>query len=373
MIYSSINNLFIILFFGALVILAFVFFTNPLGINKKGNRAFSLFLLLYASFWLEEVVSFSGFSPIHPLFLTTIHGLQIFTPPALYFSILYYSRPHFKIDATHSLHLVLPVLYIAIRFLIRCEGIKWPFLKPAAIIVILSQSLLYVILSYIKIRQHRKNILQYSSNTKGINLNWLEYIVIQIILLCLIIIWHNIFVSTTDLNLFTNSLQLVTVFIIAYFSLRQKEIFPDTRGEIKDLFNAAEKPQPSDATHEKKKVLPDSELVSYQQQLEELMQVKEPHLDSDLNLLKLAALLEVTPHQLSYIINTGLGENFFRFVNRHRVEKAKELLKKEDPTQTMIGVAFDSGFNSKTAFNTTFKKLTGMTPSEYKTKVGKSQ
>ena len=370
MIFHSINNLFIILFFGALILLSFVFLTNPMGINKKGNRIFAIFLLFYASFWLEEVVAMSGFRPIHPMVLVILHGLQIFTPTSLYFSIMYYSRPNFKIIPTHSLHLILPAFYISIRILIPTGGGQWPLLKPVAIVLILSQSLLYAILSYIKIRQHRKNILQYSSSTRGINLNWLEYIVIQIILLCMIIIWHNIFVSTSNLNLFINSIQMVTVFTIAYFSLRQKEIFPVAEEKVNDIIAATSEPNTPDTAHEKKKILSDSDLISLKKQLGNIMRTKEPYLDSDLNLVKLASLLNVTPHQLSYIINTGFGENFFRFVNRYRVEKAKKLLLKNNPSQTMLGIAFDAGFNSKTAFNTTFKKLTGMTPSEYKRKAG---
>jgi AraC-like DNA-binding protein len=77
--------------------------------------------------------------------------------------------------------------------------------------------------------------------------------------------------------------------------------------------------------------------------------------------------MHLTPHQLSYLINIGFNENFFLFVNKYRVERVKELLiNKENDHLSILGIAFESGFSSKTAFNTTFKKFTQQTPSEYK-------
>ena len=65
--------------------------------------------------------------------------------------------------------------------------------------------------------------------------------------------------------------------------------------------------------------------------------------------------------------NNGFNQNFYGFINKFRVEKSKKLLAdKELDKYSIIGIAFESGFNSKTSFNTTFKKLTGQTPSEFK-------
>jgi len=97
------------------------------------------------------------------------------------------------------------------------------------------------------------------------------------------------------------------------------------------------------------------------------MDHQKPYLDSELNLIKLAELIGITPHQLSYIVNTGFNENFFQYINTYRVEKAKELLLQEEMNKlSVLGIAFESGFNSKTSFNTTFKKITGQTPTEFK-------
>jgi AraC-like DNA-binding protein len=90
-------------------------------------------------------------------------------------------------------------------------------------------------------------------------------------------------------------------------------------------------------------------------------------LDPDLDLPSLAARMNLTPHELSYLLNKGIGSNFFEFVNSYRVEEAKKLLLSgEHNHYSILGIAYEAGFNSKTTFNTTFKKATGLTPSQFK-------
>ena len=97
------------------------------------------------------------------------------------------------------------------------------------------------------------------------------------------------------------------------------------------------------------------------------MATQKPYLDTELNIFKLAQLHGSSVHELSALINKGFHENFNQFVNRYRVEESKKLLSgKENAKLNMLGIAYGSGFNSKTVFNTTFKKMVGKTPTEYK-------
>ena len=117
----------------------------------------------------------------------------------------------------------------------------------------------------------------------------------------------------------------------------------------------------------KQKVIPDSDLELQKAKLLKLMSNEEPFLDAELSLIRLAELMSLTPHQLSYVINAGFHENFFLFVNRYRVERVKELLlDKKKNHLSIMGIAFESGFNSKTSFNTTFKKISSQTPTEFR-------
>ena len=97
------------------------------------------------------------------------------------------------------------------------------------------------------------------------------------------------------------------------------------------------------------------------------MQNRKPYLESDLTLLKLSQQIGISTHNLSQVINEKLDMNFYDFVNKHRVEEAKRLL--IDPAKqplTILAIAEEAGFNSKTTFNSCFKKFTSTTPSEYK-------
>ena len=116
----------------------------------------------------------------------------------------------------------------------------------------------------------------------------------------------------------------------------------------------------------KKALFTENQLKQYQYQLKQLMAEKKPYLDPNLTLRDLAQLLEIPSNHLSQLLNEGFDKNFAEYVNSYRVESFKS--KVADPTQqhlTILALAYDSGFNSKTVFNTFFKKMTGKTPKTY--------
>ncbi len=106
------------------------------------------------------------------------------------------------------------------------------------------------------------------------------------------------------------------------------------------------------------------------EQLRIYMETRRPWLDPDLTLEQLALQLKLRPKLLSQAINEGLGQNFFEFINRYRIGEAKRLLTNPaDKKITVLEVLYQVGFNSKSSFNTLFKKQTGLTPSEFKRKM----
>jgi len=102
------------------------------------------------------------------------------------------------------------------------------------------------------------------------------------------------------------------------------------------------------------------------------MEEKERFLDSELSINDLAAELEISVKILSQVINEGYACNFFDFVNRFRVETAKLIFANQGEKKlTIQEVMYDSGFNSKSSFNTAFKKFTDLTPSQFKNSLQK--
>lgn len=101
-------------------------------------------------------------------------------------------------------------------------------------------------------------------------------------------------------------------------------------------------------------------------QLSELMQAEEAFLNPKLSLRDLAAMVHLHPNQLSWLLNEHIGQSFNEYVNTYRTERFKELAVNPDNAHiSLLGLAYESGFNSKTVFNTWFKKLTGSTPKAF--------
>lgn len=143
-------------------------------------------------------------------------------------------------------------------------------------------------------------------------------------------------------------------FILAYFAMSRSEVF---------------KNDPADRKYEGSS-LSEHQLDILEKKLTDLMAKSKPYLDSQLNQQQLANLLGVPSKDLSRLINERLGQNFFDFVNSHRVAEFKRLVRHPDSQQlTFLALAYDAGFNSKTTFNNAFKKLTGMTPAQFKNEV----
>jgi AraC-like DNA-binding protein len=152
----------------------------------------------------------------------------------------------------------------------------------------------------------------------------------------------------------------VFVILIGYFGLKQKVIFSS-----EDIIVAGE------ATKVQTKYsgsrLSDSEAKQYTEKLTDYMKSAKPYLNPDLSLPQLATELNISSHYLSQVINEQFNLNFFDFVNGYRVEAFKEKI--TDPgfwNFSLLGIAFECGFNSKSAFNRIFKQTTGTTPSQYK-------
>lgn len=99
--------------------------------------------------------------------------------------------------------------------------------------------------------------------------------------------------------------------------------------------------------------------------LRDIMNVEKPFLKGDFSLPQLADRLKLSVHVVSQVINDGLGKSFFEMTAEYRVEAAKQLLK-DQPNIKIEEIAEQVGYNSKSSFNTAFKKITGKTPSEFR-------
>ncbi|NOR34008.1 MAG: helix-turn-helix domain-containing protein, partial [Bacteroidales bacterium] len=106
--------------------------------------------------------------------------------------------------------------------------------------------------------------------------------------------------------------------------------------------------------------------TEYSSRLIEHISENKPYLNPDLSLRDLAKQIDIHPNHLSWVLNNSIGLNFNEFINQYRIEAFKSNAKaQENENITIEGLAYESGFNSKTVFNTYFKKETGLTPRQF--------
>jgi len=224
----------------------------------------------------------------------------------------------------------------------------------------------YFLLSVKLFRKLKLRLRDNFSFSEKIDPAWLRKLVlifgiIWTVLMAVAVV-HHVF-HLFSLDFCTNGLTLsLTLFIIliGYFGLRQKEIFISLPvNEVEPIVLGQPKKYGTG--------IKDEDVGLLAAKLSAYMNESKPYLDPDLTLAGLSAMLNLPQHHLSRVINEHYGNNFFDFINRYRIEEVKQRI--PDPAYgnlTLLGIAFDCGFNSKSAFNRLFRKYTGITPSEYK-------
>ncbi|SHG52370.1 helix-turn-helix domain-containing protein [Chryseobacterium vrystaatense] len=360
---ENIQKFVLVLLYGGLTLLSFTVLVNPMKVNRRANFFFGLFLLLWSSYWILNVLQFCGLSP-GPLFTSAVYSIQIFTPVLLFFSVVFFINPDYCFKKRDLVCLIVPAIYWILLF----NSENHPIIYNAVLLIDVAHNLPYIALIYFKIRRHQKRIETISSNTEHIDLQWLIKLSFLLFVTIIITVGYelfNAFVYKMHQHLVMDLLFLFIVYSTLYYVLRQKEIYPVDKKQRDELLSIERESEEEEI--ERKKLIPDHELEGLKLRLSTLMETEQPYLDGDLNLLKLSDLVKINGHQLSYLLNNGFNENFFYFVNKYRIEHAKKMLTDSSYKKwSIVGIAFESGFNSKTAFNTIFKKMTGMTPSEFK-------
>lgn len=235
---------------------------------------------------------------------------------------------------------------------------------------IIPSGITYVILSLLLLRRHRINISGQFSYSEKINLHWLVYLTIGIGAIWLSIIMGN------DISTFL----LVDLFIlfIGYFGIKQVGIFTN-RTVQSELGHVAVEVvnDPVSVSIEgtdslsiggenikyKKTAIGDALLLQIHEELTLLMQTERLFTQPALNLDEVAGRLGVSSNMLSQVINSIEQRNFYDYINHFRVREFQRLVVMPENRQfTLLSIAFEVGFNSKTSFNRNFKKATGVSP-----------
>lgn len=367
--------------------------------NKKGNRTANIFLsllvflysidigleTLYAS---PQIVNF-------PYLIGFNDALFFLYGPLLYFYAYFLTSPKIVSNKKLLIHFLpflavviayIPTLYLqSTDFKLISEGItpidletEQSFFLAADIrgFVELASGfhqLIYFGFTLLLLRRHENTIKETFSAIDRINLNWLRNLTFATGVIVSIDILLYFFVKS-ELLAFGNAVLIISllcallIYAIGYMGLRQPLIFSQTAVLEPDSINSIDE-KIIEEKREKyyKSTLTEEQAEENLANLLELMETEKLYLDGEIKLSDVAESLGISNNNLSQIINDKLGKNFYDFINQYRVETAKTLLvapKKQH--LTLLAIAFDSGFNSKSSFNSVFKKQSGLTPSEFK-------
>ncbi len=169
--------------------------------------------------------------------LIFIKFIQFLTPIVFYFSTVFCTDPEYGFRNSDIKYLVLPLIYLT-GVIVHASTLKYVFIPNVLTGLIIIQAMYFTILSYIRIQVHKKKIKLFASNIVEIGLNWLEYIIIALIVLSVFIGGYNMLFGSADLNLFANLFCLTIVFFVAINSMRQKEIFAPEAGQRNQIIES---------------------------------------------------------------------------------------------------------------------------------------
>jgi len=374
------NVLFILVVF-QLLFLSLFLFTHQHG-KKISNRVLALFFLAICLNLLDVFLLQAGVYKHHPAFAGLGGCLPLLFGPLLYFytrSIIY---KNFSFSLKSLFHFLPFVFFFAgteFYYLSQSTAMQENMLNslsehhlPVVVSVVSAliflQFFFYATNSLRLVSAYKKVTGQVFSNPGSVDVSWLYSTIIFFILIVVISAANDLLAQTALAKYYLAAFNLVVfalfVFVIQVMmsALRQQGFFSFTE---KEQFKA----QLATAGWANLSSAEKSEREHTIQTALQLMHNEKPYLDPELTLDQLAAKMQVKPRALSQAINDVLQQNFFDFINRYRIEEAARLLTNpKDEKITVLEVLYQVGFNSKSSFNTLFKKYTGLTPTEFRKK-----
>jgi AraC-like DNA-binding protein len=259
------------------------------------------------------------------------------------------------------------IVYLMYRLFLFSHSVEWKswfddnYGDAFGAAIFVTEAVWNLTFLYLAIRHYRKYRVWLDANfsdTEKIKFDWLRnflYLFTAVIVLGALFDFANSFIvrlSYIQYFYFEIVLALGTYYLAVAGYLRSRTI----------ELTFGDKPDAADES--RRQLLSDTEMDRLRSRLLTVMSDERPYLDPSLTLTDLTRAVGVNSTVLSHLINKGFEKNFNDFINEYRINEVKSRLRATDD-ETMLAIAFESGFNSKATFNRAFKKFTGRTPREY--------
>jgi len=346
--------------------------------NKLANR-------LFAWFFIVSAIDLSGFFVTD--YIQDYLDLLIFrwticllAMPLFYLYVLSVCYSDFKLKWKHLVHLLpiilvnlvfLPRLYLASDADTKLLSGDLDHMPEIYLIQILIefQYVFYIVGAFLILKKYREIYLENYTNASTSTYKYLfQMTTVFLIAHCLVALknllrysdYRQIFLW---LNVVVGSVALFITCWLVMKALNHPELFRGINSKLqltKDILPEVEEKTAS-------KNVQNDAISSQISTLKQYMAEQEPFLDPSLTIQELANQIDIPVRDLSVLINHHMDQHFFDFVNEYRIQKAMGILKDQSRSQlTVLEILYEVGFNSKSSFNTSFKKHTNLTPTAYR-------
>lgn len=346
--------------------------------RKSGaDKILVLWLFLMAIHQSLNYFLYIGEAYNYPHWLGVQFWMPVLHGVLLYFYVMEITGNKLTNKWTILLHLIptLSVLLLAIPFyqltgeekieVFQNDGLGYEWFTTYISIIIPISGLAYSIWSLFLIKKHRLNIQNRFSNTDKKELQWLGILSIGYAIIWILAIFFDSEIIFTAV--------VVMVLFIGFFGINQLNIFYTQQEASIDISSGADNSKnikqlktTQSGKRYAKSGLNEEMANQIYMKLGALVQTDTLYKNEDLTLSELAKQLEVHPNHLSQVINEREGKNFYNFINSLRIKEFIKLASNPDNNKyTLISLAYDCGFSTKSTFNKHFKIYTGKTPSDY--------
>ncbi|MFZ1533701.1 MAG: helix-turn-helix domain-containing protein [Chitinophagaceae bacterium] len=369
--------------------------------ETRSDKWLSIFLFLCILYIAPWMIGFAGWYDTQPyrdiLFYLPFQQLY-FIGPVIFFYVQSLLNPSFRFGKKEWLHLLPGILYLLFSIIMvvtdKLVLKKYYFLANGQDpdfdtwyqLTGFASMLFYFFLSLRYYNLYKKLIVQVVSYAELVSFRWVRNFLVAFLIMLFVKIVFFILEEITDLSYWDTWWYFLVFAILFYYiaisgyanSVETKVAFKPHLLTYRPtlLLNYSPSLTLTESVTEEAEIIAigpaskdsvaDEVLTEWKPKLLRLMQEEKIYEDPELSLTQVAKQLQSNPSFISMVVNRGFGLNFNDFINQFRIEAVKEMLKKgEHKKQTLLGIAYECGFNSKATFNRAFKKVTGLTPKEW--------
>ncbi|WP_025665725.1 helix-turn-helix domain-containing protein [Aquimarina megaterium] len=370
----SLYELFLVLIIGQCIFLIFAIQYIPKK-HTGANRAIQYLLAIYSLFLFERAMGHQFEREFLRLYGNIINIFYLFIGPLVYTYIrrlLFYKNGNYQLAYYHYLPALLYLAYCFFHVYIY-DSIK-DVSSYFNTLLFCNDIIFFIFISAYLFKSNR--LLNYYKRNEGQELSFnqtiIKYIEVMLIgLLVYMIFWllgiveRFIVKLPIDIRMIWDISCLIfgiQIYIVGFYNLKHPEIF-------KIRF-----PSKNENISKRKNILEENEISKIQNIVDIFFKEKKGYRRTELSLSILANEINTTTNKLSWVLNNIYKKTFYELVNEYRVEDFLQRIKENDHKEfTVVSIAFDVGFNSKSTFYKAFKEITNFTPTEYIRKVENSQ